>query len=1153
MRHCPHWSCRLRKLGEAERRDDPVQQFVFELKCDNLPAQSPLYILASARRFAKAAYDRLDPARQSAFDEIVADYEKRGWWVRCSEEDLKSAKEHILDPAVVFMVPGGEKRKDRLVVDLRKANKRFDKGSGSATTVSLCIATARLYGSGVCWVFDAAKAFYKLRWVGLMAVLLVKNLIFYSMRCIFGVTTGPGSLRHTLGALVDEFRKILRVTMLMMCFADDVFCGSIEGAIAVCSLIWLLTMCGLAITQRKFQCMALRQCRERVSKQLDAASLPRDLFKWSDSVELLGCSLSFDTLNAQPLLVASCNRQDRLKAAGAQASHLLDALRSGTISGDISKGYIFSLGGNLSYDCMGCHAIDRVVADALRSWFARIYASDDWAVPCDLSKLDELGRATGILLAEWAIELAQQSSPCQHTTPVREAKDPIRLEVASDASTTGAGYTISIVDVSRGEENSQRFLLSSGAWRFTSQQRHYHSNRRELAACCKAVQAAVDIVSHFGESCAGPLPKLEFIICSDNRPTVSWLQGRGSISRSSLERRAVIRTLNALKDEIDHLKTITQGSVTVKHIAGQDNLLPDELSRVFDRVISLPSGRRLSVADALHGDPDDVANCPDLFAEPEGLAMGVNWLITSEEWSGGVDVEGEVDVFSILAAFPTEDRMRGYSCLVDKNEEKRGSILQTLCGDNWDIQSVLADFLFLRRVLQALRPEGKGKTEEELEDANDYSFVRALQDGMAVPPIRPSGPYIFDEQNGIYLFRNGCPDGGYVLLPVVPHEGAHCMAFRSKLLFDAHRACRHGSVGSTVGNIYDKFFVSNIRAEARRFVRSCFPCQLLRARRSWDQLPGGGPDRNEATKWEPYREVFIDILSLGDIRGYKGSTKVLTVYCLYTFHSCWVPVGDSMKDILSALARVQTEQGGLSVIWSDQASYFRSSRFSDDLWRGLGARIKLLPVRSPWKSGGGERMHGLGLRVAKTILRSQTGYVGRRRSRQKSSIDLEEICREVTFLLNTRPLDFSNTNEPSGECMIITPDLLAKGFTRKRGCLLPSPSSSISISRRIKAARTYFLTDMFRNMRLSVAKSMGFASSRGRVLEVHVGDPILIHHPEKKLSPGFRLAHVVEVLKEGRLIRARFTDGSEADQHHFNVVKLLHNPELSQQRGRVMD
>ncbi|EEQ97811.1 hypothetical protein Pmar_PMAR004552 [Perkinsus marinus ATCC 50983] len=1116
--------------------------------------QDVIYIPDSARRFAKAAYDRLSPDQQRAFDDIVDDYERRGWWVRRTEEEIRSMTDAALDPAVVFMVPGGDKRRDRLVVDLRRANKRFEKGSGSSTTVSLCIAAARLSGSGVCWVFDAAKAFYKLRWVGLMAILMVKEFLYTSRRCIFGVTTGPGSLRHTMGALVDDFRTMVNIAMLILCFADDVFCGGIQGAIAVCCLIWVLTVCGFAITTKKFQCMALLECRERVKEELVSHGLPADIFRWSDTVDLLGATLRFD--QSGTLLLASCNRQERLKAAHTQAARLLAALQDPAKAG-VSKALIFSLGGNLSYDCVGCHAIDRIVADSMRSWFASVYASEEWTVPCDLSRLDEVGRATAFALAEWATELTASPQECHHATPVRGAGDPIRIEVASDAATTGAGYVIHILKKVPGSEHSQRYLIGSGAWRFTAQQRHYHSNRRELAACCKALQAAVDILSHFAASMAGPLPPLEFTVCSDNKPTVAWLQGRGSISRSSLERRAVVRTLNAMKDEIDHLKALTRGAVVVKHIAGQENVLPDELSRLFDRFITLPSGRRISLADGLHGDLDDIAGCPDVFDEPGSETLGANWLLSSEmegyfaqsTWEEGQEND---DVVSIFAAMPTNDCLLNSYLVDDPEDVDAEPILQTLCAGNWDLGGVSADFLFLRRIFNALKPAARQEKLEELEEKNEECLIRSLQDDMDEPPLRSSGPYLREADSGIYVFRNGTADGGYVLLPVVPRKGAKCQAFRTKLLFDAHRASKHSTVASTVSNVYDKFFVPNLRAEARRFVKSCFACQLLRARRTWNQVPGGGPNRDQALSWEPYREVFIDILALGDIRGYKGTTKVLTVYCLHTFHSTWVPTGESMRDIVSALTRVQTEQGGLSLMWCDQASYFRTAKFSEGVHRTLGGRTELLPVRSPWKSGGGERMHGLGLRIAKMLLRGQAGYVGRKRVRQ-AHVDLEDICREVTFLLNTRPLDFSNSDEPSGECVVVTPDLLAKGFTRKRGCLLPAASSSFPITRRLKAARQYFLTNVFRDMRLAVAKSMGYASSRGKVLKIEQDAPVLIYHPEKKLSPGFRLAHVVSVLKEGRLIRVRFVDGSESEQHHYNVVPLLHNHTLSQQRGRILD
>ncbi|KAF4719501.1 hypothetical protein FOZ63_016573, partial [Perkinsus olseni] len=180
-------------------------------------------IPSSVRRIAERAYERLSTQQQEAFDELVHGYQKRGWWIARTEEELQqlSRSTRILPPSVVFMIPGTNRRRDRLAVDQRRANRSFTRGSSSSVAVSICIAAARLYGAAPMWVMDCSRAFCKLRWVGLLALLVVRSELFTSDRCVCGVTTGPGSLGHTLGELIAVLRTLCAATLLcflLLCF-----------------------------------------------------------------------------------------------------------------------------------------------------------------------------------------------------------------------------------------------------------------------------------------------------------------------------------------------------------------------------------------------------------------------------------------------------------------------------------------------------------------------------------------------------------------------------------------------------------------------------------------------------------------------------------------------------------------------------------------------------------------------------------------------------------------------------------------------------------------------------------------------------------------------------------------------------------------------
>ncbi|KAF4647860.1 hypothetical protein FOL46_003691, partial [Perkinsus olseni] len=100
--------------------------------------------------------------------------------------------------------------------------------------------------------------------------------------------------------------------------------------------------------------------------------------------------------------------------------------------------------------------------------------------------------------------------------------------------------------------------------------------------------------------------------------------------------------------------------------------------------------------------------------------------------------------------------------------------------NNWDVNGVLNDFLYLRRVFNALRPSAKRIEDTQVEDDNVTCFVRSLQLQMTPPTTTCAGPYVYDDTSGVYSFRNGSADGGCIYLPVVP-KNERCRAFRAKV------------------------------------------------------------------------------------------------------------------------------------------------------------------------------------------------------------------------------------------------------------------------------------------------------------------------------------------------------------------------------------
>ncbi|EER11266.1 hypothetical protein Pmar_PMAR026760 [Perkinsus marinus ATCC 50983] len=89
------------------------------------------------------------------------------------------------------------------------------------------------------------------------------------------------------------------------------------------------------------------------------------------------------------------------------------------------------------------------------------------------------------------------------------------------------------------------------------------------------------------------------------------------------------------------------------------------------------------------------------------------------------------------------------------------------------------------------------------------------------------------------------------------------------------------------------------------------------------------------------------------------------------------------------------------------------------------------------------------------------------------------------------------------------------------------------------------MAQIYKDMRIAAAKAMGHKGSKKPLPAPNVGDPVLIYHPTKKMASGFRLAHVMNVEKNGRQMRVKHIDGSEDVHHHYNVVPIKIDPSWS--------
>jgi hypothetical protein len=296
----------------------------------------------------------------------------------------------------------------------------------------------------------------------------------------------------------------------------------------------------------------------------------------------------------------------------------------------------------------------------------------------------------------------------------------------------------------------------------------------------------------------------------------------------------------------------------------------------------------------------------------------------------------------------------------------------------------------------------------------------------------------------------------------------------------------------------------------------------------------------------PYHTVGVDFVTLGEKK------KVLTVTCAFTRHTSWVLAADeTMKSAVEALQEVQLLRGGVRHIVVDQAAYFRSANFTEMASRLLhGATVELLASRAPFEGGFFEKVHDLGLRRLKLLLRDLDGHVNDLRDK-----DLQQCINQVTLILNTRPLG-SYCKGPDGQPAPITPDSLAFGYTRDFGCLARSAEGPVlSPLKALAKVREVFLQDFWRALKQRSLNSAQYQAPNGVKLKINKpyakGDAVLVYRPTvRKLQSSFRLAHVVEAVSDHR-VKVVYPEGFEQLENVFNIVHVLLFPGCKDEGHRV--
>ncbi|KAF4647808.1 hypothetical protein FOZ61_003652, partial [Perkinsus olseni] len=204
----------------------------------------------------------------------------------------------------------------------------------------------------------------------------------------------------------------------------------------------------------------------------------------------------------------------------------------------------------------------------------------------------------------------------------------------------------------------------------------------------------------------------------------------------------------------------------------------------------------------------------------------------------------------------------------------------------------------------------------------------------------------------------------------------------------------------------------------------------------------------------------------------------------------------------------------------------------------LGASVEPLSARSPFEGGKYEKLHDLGARKMRVLLRGSSGRVS---TLSDSAVD--DMLLEVCFILNTRPTLYYSFDAESGK-RCITPDLLCFGYTRVCGGQFGFISSEKSIrpARDVAKIRREFVDYHWRALKersLGAVKSKCPASKLAKNLSI--GATVLVYAPNRKLGYPWKIGHVlafrgdhtVDVIYPGKAQRV-------VTENIFNLVAVEH-------------
>jgi hypothetical protein len=1115
VQFCPGFKFRLRRASKSDLFDSPDQLFIPEVMIPDITDHNT----SVQKSYAIPFFNKLDSESKQVYTDLVNKYVNSSWW----EPSVKPGVNE-LPAANVFMIKKNEK--SRLVVDFRQLNSVLPKVSSESPSLWHVLTTVRLFTSDCLITADVRAAFYKTRLNNASLSLSSGIGYFKSNRMVFGVSFGPGGLLSTLGSIITECRNDSNTpACILPLWVDDMLFVGVNKNIVRATKITLsaTSLTGFDVERSKFKAVCSPSKFSEISTLCQKEQIDIPIV---DSADILGMHVSF----VNDSIIFSCNRAARLSSV----KSWITQLRS---SGKFTKGEVFGNAGSLSYDPLLCHPEERVCSDALRSLIGSFFSKFTYKDTLSISLFPPDKLAAFWMLINWAEKLSSDSPICAHSSPCFSGNS-VTINVSCDASMNGAGIVI----------NSSDAILGEVAWMWKPAERVSHSNVRELTCLQRGVRMVLELVEYYQKTSSSSLKsarqKWHINIVSDNQASVAWSNGHVLTLQNSriVEKRAILRRLSAISDELQILKSLA--SVSLSHISGQSNNRADYLSRLLDvRCFSSNLGSILSdrttYTESDSASPVEKSDSPNGNDLPDIVSTGltkVHHTIADEMLSQEIDVVSAINTIDSMRYFLDSN----YSQLPDDNLRNvkdviHGSSADIAARDCFSLNDLTHRFTVLRCCFEILKLNGKGRSLRFVEDdVNQFvttqdeallDIARSAQlgdcklslylSGATKPPV--SGPIVLSDDKSVLLFRTGLPSGTEIFQLVIPNSSNYLCKL---IVRDAHKNATHSGAEATAFSI-TKFHITGVRQLAKTIVSKCLTCRILRAKRSLPVPPGITKfNLDDLSKHQPYTVAAIDYLNLGSFG------KVLTCTCTFSRHTTWVLVdSESINTTIKTLRLLKLQLGGLKRVICDQAAYFRSNNFSKQISDELGCTVSLLSSRSPWE-GGHEQHHHIGLQKIKTILATKN-------YKDLSLSDKNEIIAKVTLLLNTRPLNIPLSN--SEYAVPLTPDLLAYGFTRDEGIFLSNIPRQSTVQ--VKQLRDIYLREIW-----SAAKKKTLIAANkfsSDVKPLMINDPVLVFcGTQDKMDIGLRFGRVSGIITKRKYVIKYNNPHFEQKENIFNIISL---------------